>query len=162
MDFWAAICDGVAWAPTTATTSSITCILNYFPTSFCVPSQLRKQRDILLKLHELYPFFHFIRTQPYLIFRRISTWFSLIQIKCGFCGGKRGRRRMWGFGGRYYWGRKVAFEKAEGIVVVFAWMSSEEKHLMKYVDLYSSLRWNSLVCHSQFLNMWVLLTSISQ
>ncbi|KAJ1376256.1 hypothetical protein SESBI_50129 [Sesbania bispinosa] len=61
---------------------------------------------------------------------------------------------MWGFGGRYYWGRKVACEKAEGIVVVFAWMSSEEKHLMRYVDLYSSFGWNSLVCHSQFLNMF--------
>jgi farnesol dehydrogenase len=65
---------------------------------------------------------------------------------------------MWGFGGRYYWGRrerKVDFEKQDGIVVVFAWMSSEEKHLMRYVDLYSSLGWNSLICHSQFLNMWV-------
>lgn len=61
---------------------------------------------------------------------------------------------MWGFGGRYYWGRKVNCEKENGIVVVFAWMSSEEKHLMKYVDLYSSLGWNSLVCHSQFLNMF--------
>lgn len=62
---------------------------------------------------------------------------------------------MWGFGGRYYWGRrKVDCEKANGIVVVFAWMSSEEKHLMRYVDLYSSLGWNSLICHSQFLNMF--------
>ncbi|XP_057428311.1 uncharacterized protein LOC130721524 [Lotus japonicus] len=59
---------------------------------------------------------------------------------------------MWGFGGRYYWGRKV--EKPEGIVVVFAWMSSEEKHLMRYVELYSSLGWDSLICHSQFLNMF--------
>ncbi|KAJ1397408.1 hypothetical protein SESBI_31841 [Sesbania bispinosa] len=64
---------------------------------------------------------------------------------------------MWGFGGRYYWGRKVACEKAEGIVVVFAWMSSEEKHLMRYVDLYSSFGWNSLVCHSQFLNILAVL-----
>lgn len=62
---------------------------------------------------------------------------------------------MWGFGGRYYWGRrKVDCEKANGIVVVFAWMSSEEKHLMRYVDLYSSLGWNSLICHSQFLNIF--------
>ncbi|KAK2391682.1 alpha/beta-Hydrolases superfamily protein [Trifolium repens] len=64
---------------------------------------------------------------------------------------------MWGFGGRYYWGRrerKVDFEKQDGIVVVFAWMSSEEKHLMRYVDLYSSLGWNSLICHSQFLNIF--------
>ncbi|XP_020218903.1 uncharacterized protein LOC109802101 [Cajanus cajan] len=61
---------------------------------------------------------------------------------------------MWGFGGRYYWGRKVDCDKADGIVVVFAWMSSEDRHLKKYVDLYSSVGWNSLVCHSQFLNMF--------
>jgi len=75
------------------------------------------------------------------------------ELCCSGHGRLRRRRRMWGFGGRYYWGRKVASEKADGIVVVFAWMSSEEKHLMKYVDLYSSVGWNSLVCHSQFLNM---------
>ncbi|CAI8599217.1 unnamed protein product [Vicia faba] len=61
---------------------------------------------------------------------------------------------MWGFGGRYYWGRKVDFEKANGIVVVFAWMSSEEKQLMRYVDLYASFGWNSIICHSKFLNMF--------
>ncbi|XP_062099510.1 uncharacterized protein LOC133805367 [Humulus lupulus] len=61
---------------------------------------------------------------------------------------------MWGFGGRYYWGRKEPCEKVEGIVVVFAWMSSHERHLKSYVQLYSSLGWNSLVCHSQFLNMF--------
>ncbi|KAL0360813.1 UNVERIFIED_CONTAM: hypothetical protein Sradi_3765800 [Sesamum radiatum] len=60
---------------------------------------------------------------------------------------------MWGFGGRYYWGRKGR-GKVEGIVVVFAWMSSEDKHLKNYVDLYSSLGWSSLVCHSQFLNLF--------
>jgi len=76
-----------------------------------------------------------------------SVAFAMVGLR------RRRRRRMWGFGGRYYWGRKVASEKADGIVVVFAWMSSEEKHLMKYVDLYSSVGWNSLVCHSQFLNM---------
>ncbi|XP_074264123.1 uncharacterized protein LOC141586715 [Silene latifolia] len=57
---------------------------------------------------------------------------------------------MWGFGGRYYWGRKE--KNKEGIVVVFAWMSSEDKHLKHYVDLYALFGWNSLVCHSQFLN----------
>ncbi|PIN25257.1 hypothetical protein CDL12_01993 [Handroanthus impetiginosus] len=60
---------------------------------------------------------------------------------------------MWGFGGRYYWGRKDR-GKVEGIVVVFAWMSSQDKHLKNYVDLYASLGWNSLVCHSQFLNLF--------
>ncbi|KAH6758971.1 peptidase [Perilla frutescens var. frutescens] len=44
--------------------------------------------------------------------------------------------------------------KVEGIVVIFAWMSAEEKHLKNYVDIYSSLGWNSLVCHAQFLNLF--------
>ncbi|PON82003.1 Alpha/Beta hydrolase fold containing protein [Trema orientale] len=61
---------------------------------------------------------------------------------------------MWGLGGRYYWGRKERCGKVEGIVVMFAWMSSQERHLKSYVQLYSSLGWNSLVCHSQFLNMF--------
>ncbi|KAG8377635.1 hypothetical protein BUALT_Bualt08G0053500 [Buddleja alternifolia] len=63
---------------------------------------------------------------------------------------------MWGFGGRYYWGRKEKEKggKVEGIVVVFAWMSSEYKHLKNYIDLYSSLGWTSLICHSQFLNLF--------
>ncbi|KAG9156497.1 hypothetical protein Leryth_024414 [Lithospermum erythrorhizon] len=60
---------------------------------------------------------------------------------------------MWGFGGRYYWGRKES-ENVEGIVVVFAWLSSQDIHLNKYVDLYSSFSWNSLVCHSKFLNLF--------
>lgn len=60
---------------------------------------------------------------------------------------------MWGFGGRYYWGRKNRSDEIEGIVVVFAWMSSQERHLKSYVELYSSMGWNTLVCHAQFLNM---------
>lgn len=64
-------------------------------------------------------------------------------------------RSMWGFGGNYYWGRKQGRgSKVEGIVVVFAWMSSQEKHLNNYVDLYSSLGWDSLICQSQFLNLF--------
>ncbi|KAJ9186711.1 hypothetical protein P3X46_002256 [Hevea brasiliensis] len=59
---------------------------------------------------------------------------------------------MWGFGGRYYWGRRE--RKRVGIVVIFAWMSSQEKHVKSYVDLYSLRGWDSLVCHSQFLNMF--------
>ncbi|XP_021742990.1 uncharacterized protein LOC110709082 [Chenopodium quinoa] len=59
---------------------------------------------------------------------------------------------MWGFGGRYYWGRREIGRKSDGIVVVFAWMSSEERHLKHYIDLYASLGWDSLICHSQFLN----------
>ncbi|XVF39963.1 hypothetical protein PTKIN_Ptkin01aG0075000 [Pterospermum kingtungense] len=67
---------------------------------------------------------------------------------------------MWGFGGRYYWGIKERVGRMKrcsgggGIVVVFAWMSSQEKHLKNYVELYASLGWDSLVCHSQFLNMF--------
>ncbi|CAL8996400.1 unnamed protein product [Prunus brigantina] len=61
---------------------------------------------------------------------------------------------MWGFGGRYYWGRKKRSDEIEGIVVVFAWMSSQERHLKSYVELYSSMGWNTLVCHAQFLNMF--------
>ncbi|XP_050205570.1 uncharacterized protein LOC126655420 [Mercurialis annua] len=56
------------------------------------------------------------------------------------------------FGGRYYWGKKE--EKREGIVLVFAWMSSQEKYVNNYVKLYASQGWDSLVCHSQFLNMF--------
>ncbi|KAL8513966.1 hypothetical protein ACS0TY_013181 [Phlomoides rotata] len=60
---------------------------------------------------------------------------------------------MWGSGGNFYWGRRER-GKVEGIVVVFAWMSSQEKHLKNYIDIYASLGWNSLVCHSQFLNLF--------
>ena len=67
---------------------------------------------------------------------------------------------MWGFGGKFYWGRNETAGKIEGIVVVFAWMSSQEKHLKNYVQLYSSLGWNSLICHPEFLNVYVHLSSI--
>ncbi|XP_042964242.1 uncharacterized protein LOC122298521 isoform X2 [Carya illinoinensis] len=33
-------------------------------------------------------------------------------------------------------------------------MSSQERHVKSYVELYGSLGWNSLVCHSEFLNMF--------
>ncbi|KAK8512470.1 hypothetical protein V6N12_075049 [Hibiscus sabdariffa] len=64
---------------------------------------------------------------------------------------------MWGFGGRVYWGRKERVERRRnggGIVVVFAWVSSRDRHLKNYVQLYASLGWDSLVCHSEFLNMF--------
>ncbi|XP_078440827.1 uncharacterized protein LOC144710866 isoform X2 [Wolffia australiana] len=51
-----------------------------------------------------------------------------------------------------YWGRREM--GAKGIVVVFAWMSSEEKHVRSYVNLYGSLGWNSLVCHANFLTLF--------
>ncbi|KAL7212459.1 hypothetical protein ACSBR2_015198 [Camellia fascicularis] len=50
---------------------------------------------------------------------------------------------MWRLGGRYCCGRREG-GKVEGIVAVFAWMSSQERHLNNYVQLYSSLGWNSL------------------
>ncbi|WCJ35399.1 hypothetical protein M5689_016656 [Euphorbia peplus] len=59
---------------------------------------------------------------------------------------------MWGVGGRFYWGRRE--ERREGIVVVFAWMSSQETHVKNYVDLYASLGWNSLVCHPRLFNVF--------
>ncbi|KAM7514206.1 hypothetical protein LguiA_003789 [Lonicera macranthoides] len=61
---------------------------------------------------------------------------------------------MWGIGGRYYWGRKERRGKVEGTVVIFSWMSSQDRHLKSYVDLYSSLGWNSIVCHSHVLNQF--------
>lgn len=59
--------------------------------------------------------------------------------------------RMWGDGGRFYW----ASRGPAGIVVVFAWLSSQERNLKPYVDLYSSLGWGSLICHVDFLTLWV-------
>ncbi|KAL7254055.1 hypothetical protein ACSBR1_008408 [Camellia fascicularis] len=50
---------------------------------------------------------------------------------------------MWGLRGRYYCGRREGGQ-VEGIVVVFAWMSSQERHLNNYIQLYCSLGWNSL------------------
>ncbi|KAL1824971.1 hypothetical protein ACET3Z_011749 [Daucus carota] len=61
---------------------------------------------------------------------------------------------MWGFGGKHYWGRRDRGEQVEGVIVIFAWMSSERKHVQRFVQLFASLGWNSLVCHSQFLNMF--------
>jgi hypothetical protein len=62
---------------------------------------------------------------------------------------------MWGYGGKFYWRKRNHGGGSEAIVVVFAWMSSEERNLKNHVDLYSSLQWDSLVCHSQFLNMFL-------
>lgn len=57
-------------------------------------------------------------------------------------------------GGDIYWGRKEKSE-SRGIAVIFAWASIQDRHLRTYVDLYASLRWNSLVCHADFLNAYV-------
>ncbi|XP_010916637.1 uncharacterized protein [Elaeis guineensis] len=58
---------------------------------------------------------------------------------------------MWGEGGRFYWGRK---DGREGIVVVFAWLSSQERHLKPFIELYSSFGWSSLICHADFLTLF--------
>ncbi|KVH99373.1 Protein of unknown function DUF829, TMEM53 [Cynara cardunculus var. scolymus] len=61
---------------------------------------------------------------------------------------------MWGFGGRFYWGRRNQDEtrgNTKGIVVVFAWMSSQDKHLKNYIHLYSSLGWDSLAMGAPYL-----------
>lgn len=55
-----------------------------------------------------------------------------------------------GGGGSVYWGRKG--HEFKGIVVIFAWISLPDNHLKSYVDLYSSLGWNSLVSHADFLS----------
>ncbi|KAJ8763439.1 hypothetical protein K2173_002322 [Erythroxylum novogranatense] len=61
---------------------------------------------------------------------------------------------MFGGGGRsssgLYWGRKEK-ELRKGIVVLFGWVSIQEKQLKSYIDLYASLGWNSLACHAHFL-----------
>ncbi|KAJ4839631.1 hypothetical protein Tsubulata_034662 [Turnera subulata] len=66
---------------------------------------------------------------------------------------------MFGGGGSVYWARRGGSGggggggtgELKGIVVVFAWISIHEKHLNSYVDLYSSLGWNPLVSHADFL-----------
>ncbi|VVA99260.1 unnamed protein product [Arabis nemorensis] len=58
-------------------------------------------------------------------------------------------------GGRVYWGKKTDKEMddggSNGVVVIFAWSSINDNHLTNFVDLYSSLGWNSLVCRADFL-----------
>lgn len=59
---------------------------------------------------------------------------------------------MWG---RFYWGKKQdGGRRGVGIVVLFAWVSSQEKHLRPYVDLYWSLGWDCLICHVDFLTLF--------
>ncbi|ESQ50985.1 hypothetical protein EUTSA_v10022704mg [Eutrema salsugineum] len=58
-------------------------------------------------------------------------------------------------GGKVYWGKKADKEMddggSNGVVVIFAWSSISENHLTNFVDLYSSLGWDSLVCRADFL-----------
>ncbi|XXG61015.1 hypothetical protein AAC387_Pa04g2777 [Persea americana] len=61
---------------------------------------------------------------------------------------------MWGDGGRFSWRRREECEKMNGIIVIFAWISSREKEIEPYVQLYASLGWNSLVCHPESPNLF--------
>jgi hypothetical protein len=39
----------------------------------------------------------------------------------------------------------------------WAWLSSQERHVRAYVELYAALGWACLVCHSDFLTLYVRL-----
>ncbi|KAG8090142.1 hypothetical protein GUJ93_ZPchr0011g28550 [Zizania palustris] len=66
---------------------------------------------------------------------------------------------MWG---RHYWGggRPSAAAGAGaggevgGVVVMFAWLSSQERQVRAFVELYAALGWACLVCHSEFLTLF--------
>jgi hypothetical protein len=61
-----------------------------------------------------------------------------------------------GGGGKFYWIRNdESGIKVNGIVVLFVWVSIDERQLSNQVELYSSLGWNSLVCMADFLNPFV-------
>ncbi|CAH9079752.1 unnamed protein product [Cuscuta epithymum] len=66
---------------------------------------------------------------------------------------------MWSDGGdgRVFWAERENFaeDKVKGIVVLFAWISVQEAHLKNYINLYSSLGWNSLVCFADFVNTYI-------
>lgn len=69
---------------------------------------------------------------------------------------------MWG---RHYWGERRPSAgagggdgdgaEAGGVVVMFAWLSSQERHVQAYVQLYAALGWACLVCHSDFLTLFI-------
>uniref|UniRef100_A0A7N0TEJ1 Uncharacterized protein n=1 Tax=Kalanchoe fedtschenkoi TaxID=63787 RepID=A0A7N0TEJ1_KALFE len=59
---------------------------------------------------------------------------------------------MLGDGGKLYWVWNRARKKADGIAVLFAWVSVHGQHLKSYVDLYGELGWDSLVCSADFFN----------
>ncbi|KAJ4793752.1 hypothetical protein LUZ62_044998 [Rhynchospora pubera] len=64
---------------------------------------------------------------------------------------------MWRGGERLYWGKAEGLmERGEikGIIVVFAWMWSDEKQLKPFVDLYWSLGWRCLICHADVLSIF--------
>ncbi|WVZ50416.1 hypothetical protein U9M48_001669 [Paspalum notatum var. saurae] len=62
--------------------------------------------------------------------------------------------------GRHYWGggRRPSGapggDGSAGVVVMFAWLSSQERHVRAYVELYAAHGWACLVCHSDFLTLF--------
>lgn len=60
---------------------------------------------------------------------------------------------MWVDGGRLYWGGEE-IRKFEGVAVIFAWISIQEKHLRNYADMFASLGWKSLICQADFLSLF--------
>ncbi|OQU83838.1 hypothetical protein SORBI_3005G187200 [Sorghum bicolor] len=65
-------------------------------------------------------------------------------------------RHYWGGGRRPSWapGGDGAGAGAGGVVVMFAWLSSQERHVRAYVELYAAHGWACLVCHSDFLTLF--------
>ncbi|KAM0852497.1 hypothetical protein ACQ4PT_051716 [Festuca glaucescens] len=62
---------------------------------------------------------------------------------------------MWpGCGGRFYWAPAPP-SGARGVVVVFAWVWSDEAQLRPFVDLYASLGWRCLVCHPDLVSLYL-------
>ncbi|KAF0908706.1 hypothetical protein E2562_028143 [Oryza meyeriana var. granulata] len=68
---------------------------------------------------------------------------------------------MWpGCGGRFYWApappsSSSAAADARGVVVVFAWVWSDEAQLRPFVELYASLGWRCLVCHPDLVALYL-------
>ncbi|KAG8094238.1 hypothetical protein GUJ93_ZPchr0012g20494 [Zizania palustris] len=64
---------------------------------------------------------------------------------------------MWpGCGGRFYWApASPASADARGVVVVFAWVWSDEAQLRPFVELYASLGWRCLVCHPDLVALYL-------
>lgn len=62
---------------------------------------------------------------------------------------------MWpGCGGRFYWAPAPPSE-ARGVVVVFAWVWSDDAQLRPFVELYASLGWRCLVCHPDLVALYL-------
>uniref|UniRef100_A0A453R3H6 Uncharacterized protein n=1 Tax=Aegilops tauschii subsp. strangulata TaxID=200361 RepID=A0A453R3H6_AEGTS len=62
---------------------------------------------------------------------------------------------MWpGCGGRFYWAPAPP-SGARGVVVVFAWVWSDEAQLRPFVELYASLGWRCLVCHPDLVSLYL-------